>query len=218
MAKLKDNMLFGFAETMTEEQKLFLDYILAPVEKVQVIWVDTLAGTGKTQVSTIGAKLRGKKMRYIFAPVQEGAQGFLPGDIVEKSAPYISPIRQALTKINEDPEKAIFDPRLNAFMNNNAWVHAHPHTFERGTNYEDETVIIDEAQNYTKHELRKILTRCLDSCKVIVIGNMKQCDLADPSQSGFEEYMYHSKGYDWHKYVQLTENFRGRIAQWADSI
>jgi predicted ribonuclease YlaK len=218
MAKSKDNMLFGFRETMTSEQHEMLDLILAPTEEVNIVIVEAEAGTGKTQIATIGAKLRGKKMRYIFAPVCEDEQGYLPGDIVEKSDPYVSPIKQALLKINEDPSKAIYDSRLNEFMNKDAWVYAHAHTYERGVNYEDETVIIDEAQNFTEHQLRKILTRCHDNTKIIVIGNVKQCDLEDPTMSGFEPYMYHAHGQDWIRKIHLTKNFRGRIAKWADSI
>jgi predicted ribonuclease YlaK len=217
MVSKKDNMLFGFRETMTDEQHELLDLILAPTEEVQIIIVEALAGTGKTQMATIGAKLRGKKMRYIFSPVQEGSQGYLPGDIIEKSEPYTAPIKQALEKIFEKPD-AIFDPRLNEFMNKKAWVYAHPHTFERGTNYEDETIVIDEAQNFTKHDLRKIITRCHDNCKIIIIGNSKQCDLQDKSTSGFAPYVQHAIGHDWIKKVHLTHNFRGRVAQWADEI
>lgn len=218
MAKAKDSMLFGFHSTITDEQQDFLDLILEPVSKTQIIIVEAQAGTGKTQIATIGAKLRGTNMRYIFAPVQEGAQGFLPGDIVDKSRPYTAPVEQALIKINEDPQRVMFDPRLNTFMNSTAWVNSHPHTFERGKNYEDETVVIDEAQNFTKDELRKTITRCADSCKIIITGNIKQCDLLDKTLSGFEPYIYHSKGLPWIKKIELNHNFRGRVAQWADSI
>jgi phosphate starvation-inducible protein PhoH and related proteins len=214
----EDNLLFGFKATITGEQQEFYDLMMAPCEEAQIIIVEAEAGTGKTQWATIGAKMREKKMRYIFAPVSEDEQGYLPGDIVDKSDPYVTPLKQALRKINEDPSSAIFDPRLNQFMNSKAWVFAHPHTFERGTNYEDETVVIDEFQNFTLHQLRKILTRCHDNCKIILIGNKKQCDLPNPEDSCFEPYVYHAQGYDWIKKVQLTKNFRGRVAKWADAI
>lgn len=218
MSKLKDSMIFGFAETMTKEQKAMLDLIMESTEKVQIVAVEAKAGTGKTQMAVAGARLRGKPLRYIFAPVSESEQGYLPGDIVDKSEPYVAPLRQALQEINEDPNTSIFDPRLNKFMNSKAWVFAHPHTFERGVNYKDETVIIDEAQNFTKHQLRKILTRCHDSCKVIIIGNFAQCDLEDPSNSGFEHYVKYGVKNSWFKKVHLTKNFRGRVAQWADEV
>jgi predicted ribonuclease YlaK len=216
--KLEDNLLFGFKSTVTDEQFNFLKLIVAPTEEVQIIFVDAGAGMGKTLISTMGAKLRGRNLRYIVAPVQEGAQGFLPGDLIEKSKPYLTPIEQALVKLKEKPKDAIFDTRLNEFMNHKAWVFAHPHTFERGVNYENETVVIDEAQNFTKHELRKLITRCNDNCKIIIIGNLKQCDLKDPSESGLLPYFNYSQGQDWIKHVELTKNFRGRVAQWADAI
>jgi predicted ribonuclease YlaK len=205
-----DNMLFGFHKTITNEQKDLLELILAPTEEVQIIFIDALAGTGKTQAAVMGAKLRQKKLRYIFAGgVNEDDLGYLPGEKFEKEAPYLTPLKQALTKIRDDASK------INTLS---GWVVAHSDTYERGVTYEDETVIIEEAQNYTMHKLRKIITRCSDSCKVIVIGNMKQCDLKDPSDSGFHPYYSHSFGERWTRRATLTHNFRGRLAQWADEI
>lgn len=221
MARAKDKaeLFFGLANTMTDEQWAYAELIALPPEQVRAIIIDAKAGTGKTQIAVAGAKLRGTKLRYIFAPVNEEEQGYLPGDQIDKDKPYLGALHQSLTKIGETPSRAIVDPRVNDFMNANAWVYAHSHTFERGKTYEDETVIIDEAQNFTKPQLRKILTRCADSCKVILIGNMKQCDLNDPSsQSGFEEYSYHLLQKPWAKRAYLNTNFRGELAQWADEI
>lgn len=207
---LNDSLLFGYRETVTNEQMDILKAITAPTEDTQIIIIEALAGTGKTFISTMGARLRKKQTEYIFAPCNEDQMGFLPGELFEKERPYLTPIRQALTKIREDPMKV-----LNTAT---GWIQAHSHTYDRGINYEDKTVIIDEAQNYTKHQLRKEITRCADNCKVIIMGNMKQCDLADPSKSGFRDYINHSYGVPWIKRMQLTHNFRGRIASWGDEI
>jgi predicted ribonuclease YlaK len=205
-----DNMLFGYRSSITDEQYDLLQAILAPTEEIQLIIVEAQAGTGKTFISTMGAKLRKKRMRYIFAPTNEDILGFLPGELGEKEAPYLSPVKQAVLKLREDPTKAI-----NTM---NGWISAHSHTYERGVNYEDETIIIDEFQNFTTHQLRKIITRCADNCKVILIGNSKQCDLADPSLSGLKPYIDHSYGERWIQRLRLTHNFRGRLAQWGDEI
>jgi predicted ribonuclease YlaK len=202
-------MLFGFHSTITDEQRDLLTAILAPTEEVQMIIVEAMAGTGKTLIATMGAKLRKKKMRYIFSPVNEDELGFLPGELSEKEAPYLAPLKQALVKLREDPNK---------INNGTFWVEARSHVYERGVNYEDETIIIDEAQNFTIHQLRKIITRCADSCKIIIIGNGKQCDLANQTLSGFKPYIDHSYGEPWIKRMRLTHNFRGRVAEWADSI
>lgn len=209
MSLPKDSLLFGYHNTITDEQFAVLNAIVAPTEEVQIIILEAQAGTGKTFISTMGAKLRGKKMRYIFAPVNENDMGYLPGEKFEKEAPYLSPVKQALLKLRENPEK------INTL---GGWVEAHSHSYERGVNYENETVVIDEFQNFTVHQLRKIITRCADSCKVILIGNSRQCDLPKPEQSGFQPYIDHSYDNPWIKRMQLTHNFRGRIAQWGDEI
>jgi phosphate starvation-inducible protein PhoH len=85
-------------------------------------------------------------------------------------------------------------------------------------NIEDAVVVIDEAQNMTKHELKKILTRCHDSCLVFVIGHQFQIDLKNPSKSGFEPYLEHVEKTDIATICTLTKNFRGKISNWADSI
>jgi phosphate starvation-inducible PhoH-like protein len=210
MSLPKDSLLFGFHNTITDEQYALLQAIVAPTEEVQLIIVEAQAGTGKTFISTMGAKLRKKKMRYIFAPVNEDELGYLPGELHEKEAPYLSPVKQAILKLREDPSKVVNTAT--------GWVNAHSHTYERGVNYEDETIIIEEAQNFTLHQLRKIITRCADSCKIIIIGNLKQCDLTNPTLSGFKPYIDHSYKIPWVKQMQLTHNFRGRVAQWGDEI
>lgn len=208
-----DSMLFGFRDRITNEQYDLLTAILAPTEEIQIVIVEAQAGTGKTFISTMGAKLRAQqhkaKLKYIFSPVNEDELGFLPGELFEKEAPYLAPLKQALTKLRDDPSK------INSLT---GWVEARSHVYERGVNYENETIIIDEAQNFTLHQLRKILTRASDSCKIIIIGNRKQCDLINPDQSGFQPYIDYSYGMPWIKRIHLTENFRGRVASWADEI
>lgn len=209
----KDSLLFGYAHTITDEQYKVLEAIIAPTDEVQIILLEAQAGTGKTFISTMGAYLRAQqykaKMRYIFAPVNEDELGFLPGELYEKEAPYLSPVKQALLKLKCDPTKV---------NSGSFWVTAHSHVYERGVNYENETIIIDEAQNFTLHQLRKIITRCSDNCKIIIMGNIKQTDLRNPEDSGFKPYINHSYGHHWIKRFQLTHNFRGRVAQWADQI
>lgn len=213
MSLPKDSLLFGYRNTITDEQYKILEAIVAPVEEIQVIMIEAQAGTGKTFISTMGAKLRWQqykaRMRYIFAPVNEDELGFLPGELFEKEAPYLSPIKQALMKLKDDPTK------INSVS---SWVLAHSHVYERGVNYENETIIIDEAQNFTLHQLRKIITRCADNCKIIIIGNNKQTDLDDIENSGFKPYWNHSYGYSWIQRYKLKHNFRGRVAQWGDEI
>jgi len=103
-------------------------------------------------------------------------------------------------------------------MNDNTWIKAMSHVFMRGTNIKDSTLIIDEAANMTRGDLKKVLTRVHQSTKVIMIGHTDQCDLPDPSKSGFAPYIEHYRDEPYCKVVELSKNFRGKLAQKADEL
>lgn len=221
----KDNLLFGLEPKLTDEQKEYVDAIF----DYQMVIVNAKSGTGKTTLAVACARLLEKDLVYIFAPVEEHKMGYRPGSQEEKERAYISPLIDALEEIGEDPNKVIYseeafsDPNrrsqmMQAMKNGYIWVYPKSHVFLRGTNLKDKVVIIDEAQNFTKSELKKILTRIHDSCKVIMIGHTGQIDLENPKDSGFEEYLEHFKNEDYVKVCELTKNFRGRLAQHADLL
>ena len=79
-------------------------------------------------------------------------------------------------------------------------------------------MIIDEAQNCTTAQLKKILTRVSKKAKVIVIGHELQCDLDNPNTSGFTAYINHFRGHDRVAICNLTTNHRGWISQYADEL
>ena len=93
------------------------------------------------------------------------------------------------------------------------------HTFLRGTNFENKVVIVDEAQNFYFDELKKVLTRVHDSCKVIVIGHDGQNDLiSNPERSGFVPYMEWFNNDERTAVCRLEKNYRGWISQHADDL
>ncbi|MCG7345341.1 PhoH family protein [Sporosarcina sp. ACRSL] len=209
-----DNLLFGYAPKLTEEQRIYVDSIFD--NKVTI--VNAKAGTGKTTLAVAVARLLGKPMYYTFAPVEEDALGFTPGDVEEKESKYIVPLIDALTEIREDPRLAIHRDSNPDFMNAGAWVTAKSHVFMRGTNLKNCTLIIDESQNMTRGDLKKVLTRCHDSVTVIMIGHVGQNDIADPSKSGFADYLEHYRDQPYAQVCDLTVNFRGVISQHADKL
>jgi phosphate starvation-inducible PhoH-like protein len=210
----KDNMLFGFAHKLTDEQKHFVDSIFDK----QLTIVNARSGTGKTTLAVACAKILGKPLVYIFSPVMEGSMGFRPGSQEEKEAEYIVPLLDALHEINESPRTAIYREDNPEFANRGTWVHPRSHIFARGTNIKESTVVIDECQNFTKQELRKVLTRIHDSCTVIMIGHTGQIDLKNAKDSGFKAYIEHFKGKDYAEICELSWNFRGKLANDADEI
>ena len=211
----KNNMLFGFASKLTEEQQVYVDSIFDK----KLIFVNAPSGSGKTTLAIACAKLLDKPLLYIFSPVEEKKMGFRPGNQETKELDYIQPLKDALIEIGEQPERVIYnEDNFENVKNGNVWVYAKSHIFARGTNIKDKTVIISESQNFTRGELKKILTRIHDSCTVIVEGHDGQCDLPDPKKSGFTAYIEHFKDEEYVSVVNLTKNFRGIISRKADQL
>jgi len=132
------------------------------------------AGTGKTYIAAAMAAeaLASKEISRIIitrpAVEAEESLGFLPGDIDEKYAPYIAPIKQALVE------------RLGASQTEYALkrgiIEPIPLAFMRGHTFKNAWVIFDEAQNSTVGQMKMFLTRLGDGSKVIINGDVTQKD------------------------------------------
>jgi len=217
---LKYDIFYGL--TLDEEQTAFRDAIWNP-EKL-IIFVDAKAGTGKTMIATATANLLVKYglyngIVYVAAPTQESKVGFLPGDIEQKSAPYFEPFIQALNKLNVDTGTSINQLDIMNQKKGTGYIDTLPHTYLRGCNFENKVVIIDETQNFYGDQLKKVLTRIHDNCKVIVIGHSGQIDLYEhPEHSGFVKYIEHFKDDSRVAVCKLTKNYRGWISSHADEL
>jgi phosphate starvation-inducible PhoH-like protein len=210
----RDHIFFGLGPKLTGEQREYVDSIFDR----QLTICNARAGTGKTTLAVAAAKLLGKPLLYVFNPTEERRMGYRPGTQEEKESAYVVPLMDALLAINENPAEAIVNPaNPGAQKTGKAWVTAKSHVFARGTNIRGMTVIIDEAQNFTRSDLRKVLTRVHDDCTVVMIGHTGQCDLVG-SRSGFADYIEHFRDKPYAKVCELTRNFRGRLATDADAI
>lgn len=218
-ATLKNEPFYGL--NLDTDQQVFRDAIWDP-EKL-IVFCDSPAGTGKTVIAAGTANLlceygRYNGIVYVAAPTQEQKQGFLAGSIEEKSEPYFEPFYQALCKIGVNMNTVFYDNILNE-KNGTAYIRCVTHTFLRGTNFENKVCIIDESQNFYNDELKKVLTRMSDNCKVIVIGHTGQIDLyKNPERSGFARYMKWFDGDNRCAVCHLTKNYRGWISQHADAL
>jgi phosphate starvation-inducible protein PhoH and related proteins len=209
------NLLFGFEPKLTKEQREYVDSIFDN----QLTIVNARSGTGKTTLAVACAKLIGKPLVYIFSPVEEKKMGFRPGTQQEKEAEYLQPLKDALLEIGEVPDKSIYsEENIEAMKNGHVWIYPMSHIFARGINLKEKTVIISESQNFTRGDLKKILTRIHDTCTVIIEGHTGQCDLPDASKSGFAPYIEHFRDEGYAKVVELSVNFRGKLAQHADNL
>ncbi|MGG4124746.1 PhoH family protein [Bacillus licheniformis] len=214
----KYELFFGL--NLTDDQNAYVDSIFDN----QITFVNAKAGTGKTTLAVASARIMKdmnpeQDLYYVFSPVEEGKMGYRPGDQNEKELAYRQPLVDALETIKENPLQAIYNEKDSlALKQGRHWVFPQSHVFMRGTNKKACTLIIDEAQNFTHGELKKVLTRVHDNTKVIVIGHIGQCDLKDSSLSGFADYMEWFSKEPYCGVHKLTKNFRGRLAQHADNF
>ena len=214
---LDDSMFYGLE--LDDEQRLFRDSIWDTNHLI--VFCNAKAGSGKTLIATATGNLMVEYglyhgLVYICSPYGEDRQGFLPGTLVEKSEPYFEPFYQALKKIRVDANIVSCEDIVN-LKNGTGYIECMTHTFLRGVNFENKVIIIDEAQNFSFMDLKKTLTRISDSCKVIVIGHDKQCDIktAEP-ENAFVKYLQHFKNEEHCAICHLTKNYRGWISQKAD--
>ncbi|MET3526670.1 PhoH family protein [Phenylobacterium koreense] len=140
------------------------------------------AGTGKTFLAVAhgaGLLLRGEVDRLIVSrPAVEAGErlGFLPGDLTEKVDPYMAPVWEALTDILGAEQ---FRRRREK-----GEIEVAPIAFLRGRTLSHAFVIVDEAQNTTRLQMKMVLTRIGEGSRMAVTGDPTQIDLVNPADSG----------------------------------
>ncbi len=140
------------------------------------------AGTGKTFLAIVMAvralKNREVSRLVLSRPAIEAGEklGFLPGDLKEKVDPYLRPLYDALGELMEDGTVAKYIER--------GTIEVAPLAYMRGRTLADAYVILDEAQNATREQLKMFLTRLGPNAKMIVTGDVTQVDLPRGAASG----------------------------------
>jgi predicted ribonuclease YlaK len=228
---LEDNMFFGLARTMNDEQRSFVETMWRGAKDGRIVFVEGKSGSGKTTLAVLLAVLAmqyglANRTYYIRAMGVGGERkiGFLPG-MTEKVKPYFVPAEQALLAGGLRPQDYIsYDGFTDDYLSEYPII-CSGDGYLRGVNLgnakndDRAIVIIDEAQNLTIDGLRLILTRVFDNSLVVVMGHTAQIDLDDKEQSGFTTYIKHfRKRPDLMDYVKLNVSMRGEIATWADEI
>ena len=213
--------MINFDFQLDAEQAEFVREIMSP-EKT-IVFCNAAAGTGKTTIAMGAANILVQDKRneldgivYIVSPYGEEKQGYLPGDITQKSEVYYEPAHQAMIENGMNPIVVVSGESMTAKKRGAAYVKLLTHTYLRGTNLAKKVVIIDEAQNFTAAELKKVLTRVHDDCKVIVVGRTGQVDIS--AKSGFAQYIEHFRDQKQCAVCELTTNHRGWLSTHADAL
>ena len=160
------------------------------------------AGTGKTYLAmaaAIHALKRHEVKRIILTrPAVEAGErlGFLPGSLIEKVNPYLRPLYDALFDMlgPEQASRAIEEKSIEVA----------PLAFMRGRTLNQAFIILDEAQNTTREQMKMFLTRLGYSSKAIITGDITQTDLGPRQKSGLVQSLKILKGIEGIAMIELT--------------
>nr|WP_223266552.1 PhoH family protein [Luteibaculum oceani] len=175
-------LLYGNNGNQIKAKTVNQKKIVEACGKYDMVFAIGPAGTGKTYTAVALAvrALKNKEVKRIILtrPAVEAGEhlGFLPGDLKEKLDPYLQPLYDALRDM-------IPGARLAEFIEDGV-IQIAPLAFMRGRTLDKAFVILDEAQNATKSQLKMFLTRMGASAKFVVTGDVTQIDLPKKSQSG----------------------------------
>ena len=145
------------------------------------------AGTGKTYLAVAMAvtAFRAKEVNRIILtrPAVEAGEklGFLPGDLQQKVDPYLRPLYDALFDMLGAEAFARYQERGS--------IEVAPLAYMRGRTLDDSFIILDEAQNTTREQMKMFLTRLGFNSKMVVTGDVTQIDLPDGKRSGLTDAM-----------------------------
>ena len=140
------------------------------------------AGTGKTYLAMAMALsfLQNKAVNRIILtrPAVEAGEklGFLPGDLIQKINPYLRPLYDALFDLSQ------YD-QANRLIERGV-IEIAPLAFMRGRTLNSAFIILDEAQNTTREQMKMILTRAGFDSKLVITADITQIDLPQPRKSG----------------------------------
>ena len=162
------------------------EYIASVLKNTITIGVGP-AGTGKTYLAVAAAvqAFRDKQVNRIILtrPAVEAGErlGFLPGDLQSKVDPYLRPLYDALFDMLGAETYQKYLERGN--------IEVAPLAYMRGRTLDDSFIILDEAQNTTREQMKMFLTRLGFGSKIVVTGDVTQIDLPDGKASGLKEAM-----------------------------
>lgn len=143
------------------------------------------AGTGKTYLAVALAvtAFKQKQVQRIILtrPAVEAGEklGFLPGDLQNKVDPYLRPLYDALFEM--------FGQEAFARLSEHGSIEVAPLAYMRGRTLDDSFIILDEAQNTTREQMKMFLTRLGFNSKMVITGDITQIDLPETKKSGLIE-------------------------------
>ena len=219
----KDFQIWGISHKNVE-QRCALDALLD--DNIKLVTLSGKAGTGKTLMAIVAGlqavlEKRSHKRMIVARPVIGMGQdlGYLPGSLEEKLAPWMQPIMDNVEFLldNQDGSK-----RSNAFNDLLAegLVKMESLSHIRGRSIPNEFIIIDEAQNLTRHEVKTIISRAGEGTKVILTGDIYQIDnpKVDSMSNGLAYTIDKFKDQAIAAHIHFTKCERSELAELASEL
>lgn len=206
-----------------KEQNFALDLLMNP--DIPLVTIIGKAGSGKTLMA-LAAGLQQcfgetandcKYSRVIVTkPVEPVGKdiGFLPGTMEEKMMPWLAPIQDNLKNLMGN-DKLTLDMYIDEGK-----IEIEAMTFIRGRSIANAFIIIDEAQNMTKHEIKTVLTRVGEGTKIILTGDIEQIDnvYLDETSNGLTYVIEKFKCTSVAGHITLVKGERSKIATMASKL
>ncbi len=172
------------------------------IKKNTVVFGIGPAGTGKTYLAVCAAvsAFKGKQVEKIILtrPAVEAGEklGFLPGDLQTKVDPYLRPLYDALQEL--------FGLENYLKLMERGSIEIAPLAYMRGRTLSNAFIILDEAQNTTREQMKMFLTRMGDGSKMVITGDVTQIDLPEGKKSGLKHAVSILRGIEGIETVTLT--------------
>jgi PhoH-like ATPase len=218
--RLDDEQIWGI-KTRNAQQRMAMELLLN--NNIPLVTLTGKAGTGKTLLSlAAGLHLiedeRIYKKLLVARPIVPLGKdiGYLPGEKEEKLRPWMQPIYDNLEYLFNTKKSGDLD-KILAGMGS---IQVEALTYIRGRSIPEQFIIIDEAQNLTKHEVKTILTRVGESSKIVLMGDPEQIDhpYLDESNNGLTYVVESFKDQKMAGHVRLEKGERSSLAQLAADI
>ncbi len=205
------------------EQTFALNAMLNP--DISLVTVSGKAGTGKTLLALAAALAKKQFYRQIFiarpvVPLSNKDLGFLPGDVASKLDPYMQPLYDNLSVIqNSFNENNTQGKKIKELIEEDKIVIT-PISYIRGRSIVRVFFIVDEAQNLTPHEVKTIITRAGEGTKIIFTGDIFQIDhpYLDSQTNGLAYIIEKMKGQKLYAHINLEKGERSELAELASKI
>ncbi|MCX7697132.1 MAG: PhoH family protein [Bacteroidales bacterium] len=220
--RVEKKKIFGI-EPRNAEQTFAIDALLR--DSAQLVSLTGRAGTGKTLLALAAALHQRKYFNQILVarpivPLSNRDLGYLPGDVKEKIAPYMQPLFDNLNVIRYQFKTNSSEVKIIDEMLKNETLIIEPLAYIRGRSLSNVFFIIDEAQNLTPHEVKTIITRAGEGCKLVFTGDIEQIDspYLDSKSNGLTYMTDRMKGQSLFAHVNLIKGERSYLAELASTL